>query len=651
MKNNVIPKVSAWQRFIAFMSIIVFSMAACDTGILPSGNNSGGNNPAISLHPDEIRLNMPSLTLVVGGKETLTATVLPSDAANKAVTWNSSNSQVAAVASNGEVTGLSLGSATITATTTDGGKIATCAVSVIEAPPIDPTGVILFPPSLTLGVGDTDSLIVTVEPGNADKTVNWRSSNPAVVEVGADGNISAKSPGTASIYVSTVVGGKLATSEVTVIRFIPDTVEYVLGYGYDITGRYAYSPDTKAAVLDLDKLLVAKRIRRDPNFKLGEFLTITGNDINEYTENISVGIANSVNAALEKVVSFSREAGLNFSYDRITQAEYAFATSRSHIVNDAYHVADKNGLDAFLTQGFKNDLVSLSSEDLIEKYGTHVVLGAVLGARLDFNMSFKRKVRGKIADLGYYAREMASVAYEDLTIGKVTMGKDLSHKVGGGFEDYFYTDDAEMRINVVGGKTQYAQLIQNDQQYKDWIDSIEGSEVWVDYYPGTLVPISDLVTDSDRRYALAEAIINYRESMGFNVVDRIIEPKVFSDKESGETKFDNKDLLRKTYTSSFNITELRYEGFKYLTIELKYELKPMVTALGGSVTATIESTGILRPNEHTVKHALNVWRGFSLSTKVPLDVYNNQVEVIWKASSAGDVKIKNRSITITPTVN
>lgn len=62
---------------------------------------------------------------------TLTATVIPSTATNKAVTWSSSAEGVATV-ENGVVTGVSAGSATITVTTVDGGKTDTCAVTVTE---------------------------------------------------------------------------------------------------------------------------------------------------------------------------------------------------------------------------------------------------------------------------------------------------------------------------------------------------------------------------------------------------------------------------------------------------------------------------------------------------------------------------------------
>ena len=77
-----------------------------------------------------VSLNKTSTTLTVGGEETLTATVAPADATNKAVTWASDNTSVATVDSNGKVTAVAAGTANITVTTTDGSKTATCAVTV-----------------------------------------------------------------------------------------------------------------------------------------------------------------------------------------------------------------------------------------------------------------------------------------------------------------------------------------------------------------------------------------------------------------------------------------------------------------------------------------------------------------------------------------
>lgn len=81
-----------------------------------------------------VSLDQTSLRLYEGGSATLTATVSPSSAAVKDVTWSSSNTSVATVDSNGVVTGIGAGLAQITATTADGGFTANCEVTVVHAP-------------------------------------------------------------------------------------------------------------------------------------------------------------------------------------------------------------------------------------------------------------------------------------------------------------------------------------------------------------------------------------------------------------------------------------------------------------------------------------------------------------------------------------
>lgn len=77
-----------------------------------------------------VTLNRQNLALNVGKTGTLTATVAPSNATNKAVNWSSSNTGVATVSSTGVVKGIKAGTATITARTASGAKTATCKIQV-----------------------------------------------------------------------------------------------------------------------------------------------------------------------------------------------------------------------------------------------------------------------------------------------------------------------------------------------------------------------------------------------------------------------------------------------------------------------------------------------------------------------------------------
>ena len=165
-----------------------------------------------------VTLNKSTLTLKVGASETLTATIAPADATNKNVTWASSDAAVATVDASGKVTGVAAGTATITVTTEDGGKTATCQVTV-KANTVPVTGVTLNKIVLKLYMGGSETLKATVAPANAtNKYVTWKSSNPAVATVDANGKVTAKSIGMADITVTTKDGGYTATCRVGVVR-------------------------------------------------------------------------------------------------------------------------------------------------------------------------------------------------------------------------------------------------------------------------------------------------------------------------------------------------------------------------------------------------------------------------------------------------
>ena len=162
-----------------------------------------------------VKLNKNTTTIKVGGTETLTATVEPANATNKAVTWSSDNISVATVDANGLVTAVAEGSATITVTTEDGSKTASCTVTVTTAT-VPVTGVTLDPTSLTLDVNQTAPLTATITPSDAtNQNVTWTSDNPSVATV-SGGVVTAVAPGEATITATTADGGFAATCTVTV---------------------------------------------------------------------------------------------------------------------------------------------------------------------------------------------------------------------------------------------------------------------------------------------------------------------------------------------------------------------------------------------------------------------------------------------------
>ncbi|MBR4166290.1 MAG: Ig-like domain-containing protein [Bacteroidales bacterium] len=163
-----------------------------------------------------VSLDKTTLDLNVGEDATLVATVLPENADDKTVTWSSSNTAVATVSSTGKVTAVAAGEAVITVTTTNGGKTASCTVTVTN-PAVPVQSVSLDKTTLDLNVGENATLVATVLPENADdKTVTWSSNNTAVATVDATGKVTAVAAGEAVITVTTTDGSKTATCTVKV---------------------------------------------------------------------------------------------------------------------------------------------------------------------------------------------------------------------------------------------------------------------------------------------------------------------------------------------------------------------------------------------------------------------------------------------------
>jgi uncharacterized protein YjdB len=185
------------------------------TGGNSSGGTPGGDQPATAIKVTGITLDKTIMTLDVGGAPgTLTATVTPTSATDKTVTWTSSNAAIATVI-NGMVTAVTPGTTTITAKTVDGGFTATCQVTV-NAAVVPVTGISLNKTALALSVGASDILVATVTPTSAtDKTVTWTSSNAAIATV-INGTVTAVAPGTTTITAKTADGGFTASCQVTV---------------------------------------------------------------------------------------------------------------------------------------------------------------------------------------------------------------------------------------------------------------------------------------------------------------------------------------------------------------------------------------------------------------------------------------------------
>ena len=192
-----------------------------------------------------------ALTLEVGQTGALTATVTPTTATNKAVTWTSSAPAIATVDASGTVKGIAPGTATITVKTADGGKTATCAVTVkaAVAPAVKVTGITLNYSSITVN-GDLErvQLIATVAPATAtDQSLTWTSSDASVASVDGAGLVTIRKKGKATVTAKANDGsGVSASCLFDVIRTVAnETIDGLRIYAADGALRLALpAPET-----------------------------------------------------------------------------------------------------------------------------------------------------------------------------------------------------------------------------------------------------------------------------------------------------------------------------------------------------------------------------------------------------------------------
>ena len=217
--SNATNKAVRWtssQPSVATVSNGTVTALQAGTTVITVTTEDGGKTATCSvtviIPVTSVSLNVTKMTIEKGDEATLTATVNPTNATNKSLTWSSSFTSVAVVDEFGVVRAVDSGWANITAKAHNG-KQATCRITV----PARVTGITLWPMSMTILVDETVKLTAEIEPSNAsDQTVIWSSDNNEVAVVDQSGNVRGVSIGNTIIRATTVDGGKTATSVVGV---------------------------------------------------------------------------------------------------------------------------------------------------------------------------------------------------------------------------------------------------------------------------------------------------------------------------------------------------------------------------------------------------------------------------------------------------
>lgn len=227
------------KRIIIFLAVLSVVFSGCKKDPVDT-----------TVEVTSVKLDKTNVTLTVGESVKLTATVSPSNATDKSVTWSSSDQETASVDQTGNVTALKAGTATVTVTA--GKKItASCQITVNapasgedgegdeggegdngegneggeeeeeeeEDPVIAVTGINIEKWSVSITVGQSTTIVASVTPEDAtNKNVIWASENTDVATVDSQGKVKGIKAGTAKITATTEDGGFSSHCSVKVVE-------------------------------------------------------------------------------------------------------------------------------------------------------------------------------------------------------------------------------------------------------------------------------------------------------------------------------------------------------------------------------------------------------------------------------------------------
>lgn len=353
------------------------------------------------------------------------------------------------------------------------------------------------------------------------------------------------------------------------LKSINEKVRNILGCGMYISGQYASTAADSLAepVMDLDKLNDYQRINQDKNGGTSSY-EINKSGSHEYTKKLDTDLTINVSAKYG-VCSFSHETKKTFSEDRYNKDTYKFITRKDIACMEQYQIQGAktpNELCPFLTDNFVKDLNKLSAAKMVEKYGTHVMMGMKLGGRFDYSYSYLQSINnttiiktfktttsvqanmgedGKLRKALDYSKmyeqrdkliaegkiEEAQKIIEEITKLDETAKKGAGGSGGAGayasvetsktetitdnmtdetFESKAFTTGGDHKLCIlINGETDLEKL----RQYKEeWLRSItDQTASWCDYLSGTLIPIYEFIPDGKRitRLNLEKAYIKY----------------------------------------------------------------------------------------------------------------------------------------------
>lgn len=292
-----------------------------------------------------------------------------------------------------------------------------------------------------------------------------------------------------------------------------------IGYGYYIPGGYADQKQIREEVLDFNKLKNLNLITVAKNEKTNNINYIEENFeslCKSVSNNISGGGGGTQGVKLSKDstgVANSVNVSLKHSYEKqnksITGHKYALMREeiKKYSVKVPLSVTTEQLRELLSESADKNINGTMKPQDIIKHYGTHVVLGYVLGGTFDYYMSVNENSVTSSEEWGFVVDAAATY-------------KQGSGKVNDEFKKYqsLQKDKKNFfeKLTANGGESQFVSMDKDGKQraYEKWQESFSDSKNWIiiDFDAPGIIGVWDLAKDAKRRSELEKAIKDEIES-------------------------------------------------------------------------------------------------------------------------------------------
>ncbi|MGN8068006.1 MAC/perforin domain-containing protein [Mucilaginibacter sp. 22184] len=284
----------------------------------------------------------------------------------------------------------------------------------------------------------------------------------------------------------------------------------LLGFGYDATGEYASSNSATYQVIDIDKLVQNEPGRYVPDVNVTQYAEYAaGGNASDYLHSLTSNTTATL-SPLGLSSFWGATLTVNFHETSKISSKYSYASASVIIKQKRLKFNAPIDLikSTYLTSIFKSDVSAMSAQQLVTKYGTHVLTDIVLGAKLNV-----------------FYRSQSSSSNRGLSVKAGLDVHGLFHTFGIK-SDVTYADssvnsnyDQTMYYSTVGGdgtKGVFGQLSLDNTAPKVDITAWQSSctrdnaaFIQISNVAGAAIPLQDLIDDPAKKQAVADYIAQY----------------------------------------------------------------------------------------------------------------------------------------------